>query len=258
MPLRLRSQVSLEMLEGQQKFSLDDVMRLKYNPKMLLADRVKPDLLKAVKGVANPSADLKRGAEVLAAWDNRTAADSRGGVLFLRFWETYRRAVAQPFAVEWSSKEPAKTPHGLADAALAVKHLEDAVRWTRQTYGSEAVAWGEVHRLRLGDLDLPATGADGALGLFHVVQFAQAPDGKRVVGTLEKGKPMVGGGDGFIFVVEFTRPLKAYSLLAYGETSNPASRHSSDQAPLFASGRLKPVWFTEAEIKANLEREYRP
>ena len=69
---------------------------------------------------------------------------------------------------------------------------------------------------------------------------------------------MVGGGDGWIFAVEFSKPLKAYSLLAYGQTSNTASKHSTDQAPLFAKGQFKRVWFTEAEIKANLEREYQP
>ena len=41
-------------------------------------------------------------------------------------------------------------------------------------------------------------------------------------------------------------------------TSNPASRHHTDQAALFAKGQFKPVRFTEADIKANLEREYRP
>jgi acyl-homoserine-lactone acylase len=257
-PLRFRSQMSLEMLESQQKFSLQDVMRLKFNPKMLLADRLKPDLIKAINQTPQPSEDLKRGLVVLEAWDNRTAADSRGGVLFQRFWDTYSSAVKQPFAVTWDAKNPAKTPYGLSDAAAAVKHFEEAVRWTRKAFGSENVAWGDAHRIRLGALDLPATGANGIYGLFHNVTFSEAPDGKRVVGTIEPGKPLVGGGDGWIFVVEFSKPLVAYSLLAYGETTNPASKHSTDQAPLFAKGQFKRVWFTEADIKANLEREYRP
>ncbi len=257
-PLRFRSQMSLEMLEGQDKFSLQDVMRLKFNPKMLLADRVKPDLIKAIKAVDNPSEDLKRGLAVIVAWDNRTAADSRGGVLFQRFWDTYSSEVKQPFAAAWDARNPAKTPYGLSDAATAVKRFEDAVRWTRQRFGAENVAWGDAHRIRLGDLDLPATGANGIYGLFHNMQFGEAPDGKCVVGTIERGKPMVGGGDGWIFAVEFSKPMTAYSLLAYGETTNPASKHSTDQAPLFAKGQFKRIWFTEAEIKANLEREYRP
>jgi acyl-homoserine-lactone acylase len=257
-PLYLRTQMSLAMLEGQEKFSLQDVMRLKFNPKMLLADRVKPDLIKAIKAVEDPSADLKTGLKILQAWDNTTAADSRGGMLFQRFWDEYSKAVKQPFAVAWDRKRPAKTPYGLSDGALAVKHLEEAVRFTRKTYGAADVKWGDVNRIRLGDVDLPATGADGKYGLFHVVVCMPVPGGKRVVGTVAPGKPMVGGGDGFTFAVEFSKPPRAYTLLAYGETSNPASKHSTDQAALFAKGQYKPARFTEEDIKANLEREYRP
>ncbi|MBI3695425.1 MAG: penicillin acylase family protein [Acidobacteria bacterium] len=240
--------MSLAMLEGQEKFSLQDVQRLKFNTRMLLADRVKPDLLRAARQAANPSPDLKRGLELLEAWNGHVAKDSKGAVLFQRFWDTYSAAVQQPYAVAWDPKNPAKTPSGLADPPSAVKHLEQAVAWTRQTYGSESVAWGEVHRVRVGDVDVPADGAGGEYGLFHVVSFAPAPDGKRVANS----------GDGWILTVEFSKPITAYSVLAYGETSNPASKHHSDQARLFANHQFKRVWFTEAEIRAHLERAYHP
>ena len=67
-----------------------------------------------------------------------------------------------------------------------------------------------------------------------------------------------GYGDGFIMAVEFSKPVQGYSLLAYGETSNPTSKHSSDQARLFANHEFKKIWFSEAEIKAHLERAYHP
>jgi acyl-homoserine-lactone acylase len=47
-------------------------------------------------------------------------------------------------------------------------------------------------------------------------------------------------------------------LLAYGETSNTASKHNTDQAALFANHQFKKALFTEAEIKANLEKLYHP
>jgi len=256
--LQFRSQMSLEMMEGQQKFSLEDVKRLKYNPKMLLADRVKADLIKALKSAANPSDDLKRGLAVMEAWDNTVARASRGGVLFRRFWDSYVGLSKTPYAVAWDSKKPGTTPRGLSNPEAAVTAFEDAVRWTRKTYGSEDVAWGDVHRVRLGDLDLPVGGESGLYGLFRVMQFAAAPDGKLVVGTVERGKPMQGGGDGWVFAVEFSKPIVAYSVLAYGETSNAASKHSTDQAALFANEGFKKALFSEAEIKTNLERSYHP
>jgi acyl-homoserine-lactone acylase len=256
--LMLRTQMSLEIMEGQKKFSIEDVKRLKYETRMLAAARVKPDLIKAIREVAQPSEELKLGLAVIEAWDNRTDRDSRGAVLFKRFWETYTQENRAPYLVAWDRTNPARTPSGLSNAKLAVKHFEEAVRWTRKTYGSEAVAWGEVHRLRLGNLDLPVSGESGLYGIFRVMGFVSAPDGKRVIGTLEKGKPMQGGGDGWVFVVEFSKPLRAYSVLAYGETQNPASPHSTDQAALFANHSYKRALFTEADIKANLERSYHP
>ena len=256
--LLMRSQMSLEMLEGQQKFSLEDVKRLKYQTRMLVADRVKPDLIKAIRAVERPSEDLKRGLAIIEAWDNTVARDSRGSVLFKRFWDSYAQENKTPYAVAWDVNNPAKTPRGLSDAKLAARLFEEAVKWTKRTYGSEDVAWGDVHRIRLGDTDLPVGGESGTYGVFRVMQYAAAPDGKLVIGTVEKGKPMQGGGDGWIFAVEFSKPVVAYSVLAYGETSNTASKHSTDQAALFANQQYKKALFSEAEIKANLEKSYHP
>ena len=256
--LLLRSQMSLEIMQRKEKFSLEDVKRLKYQEKILLADRVKPDLVTAVRSVQNPSEELKKGLAVIEAWDNTVARDSRGAVLFKRFWDTYAGENKAPYAVAWDKNNPAKTPQGLSDPALAVRLFEEAVKWTRKTYGSENVAWGEVHRLRLGGVDLPVGGESGLYGVFRVVQYASAPDGKLVIGAIEKGKPMHGGGDGWIFAVEFSKPVVAYSMLAYGETSNTASKHSTDQAAMFADHQFKKAMFSEAEIKANLERSYHP
>jgi acyl-homoserine-lactone acylase len=263
--LSLRSQMSLEILESKAKFSFDDVRRLKYNTIMLLADRVKPDLIKAIKALPKPSDELAAALFMLELWDNSTSDDSRGGPLFQRFWDTYRVALKEPFAVAWDVNNPAKTPSGIADTKLALKHLEDAVRWMRTNWRSsdamwsgERAAWGEINRFRLGDLEIPADGASGEYGLFRVIGSVPQPDGKRIVGTVGKDKPMVGGGDGWIMAIEFTKPIVAYSVLAYGQTSNLQSKHSSDQLRLFANHQYKRAWFSEADIKANLEREYRP
>ena len=256
--LSLRSQISLQMLESQEKFSLEDVQRLTFNTRMPLADRVKPVLIEAVKRTAQPSEALTLGLRALEGWDNHVSAESRGGVLFQRFWDTYQAAVDQPYAVEWDPNRPIETPLGLSDPALAVKHLEDAVAWTRETYGAADVQWGEVHRIRLGDIDLPADGASGRYGLFHNVQFGEAEDGTRVVGRIEPDGPFVGGATGWLILVEFSEPILAYTLLAHGQTTDLGSPHSTDQVSLYANHELKRAWFTEEEILANLEVSYRP
>jgi len=47
--LSLRGQLALELIGGDNKVSLEDVIRTKHSYRMLLADRVKKDLVAAVK-----------------------------------------------------------------------------------------------------------------------------------------------------------------------------------------------------------------
>jgi acyl-homoserine-lactone acylase len=128
----------------------------------------------------------------------------------------------------------------------------------RQEHGSERVAWGDVHRLRIGGLDLPGSGGPGRLGIYRVLNFETAPDGRRVAGRAAPEEPLRGTGDAWVLLVHFTQPVSAWSVLAYGQTGNLRSPHSRDQLQLFADGHLRPVWFSETDIAAHLERRYRP
>ncbi len=62
--LSLRSQLALQLIGGDEKFSLEDVWRLKHNYRMLLADRVKADLVAAVKAT-NPTGDVAAAVALL-------------------------------------------------------------------------------------------------------------------------------------------------------------------------------------------------
>jgi acyl-homoserine-lactone acylase len=59
-------------------------------------------------------------------------------------------------------------------------------------------------------------------------------------------------------LVHFTRPIEAWSVLAYGQSTRADSPHSRDQIGLFANHQLRRILFTEAEIRSHLERSYRP
>jgi acyl-homoserine-lactone acylase len=261
--LRLRGQHSLELLHNTRRFTLEDVVATKHSMRMILADRVKDDLLRAVRA-GQPTAEVAEALAVLERWDNTAAAESRGGVLFETWWWRYVRTGPQAppsaasvgfpavpgalFARPWTAADPMATPRGLGDPARAVEAFAWAVAEVRRKYGGVDVAWGTVHRVRHGSVDVPVGGCSGILGCFRVLGFREEPDGTRTVV----------GGDGWVLAVEFTTPVRAYSVLAYGQSSVPGSPHHDDQAALFAANRMKPVAFTEADVERATVRRYRP
>jgi acyl-homoserine-lactone acylase len=255
--LRLRSLHGLELLHNDRRFTLEEVAAAKHSMRMLLAERVKQDLLDAVRR-AEISPDVAAAADVLARWDDSVAPDARGAVLFKHWWQHYRRLAGSGvmpveqdpalFRTIWTIDNPLESPRGLADPSAAVTALAEATMETRDRWGSLDVAWGAVHRARLADVDLPVGGCHGALGCIRVLWFGDDEDGKQVVR----------GGDGWTFAVEFGDVPRGFSVNAYGQSSDPASPHHTDQLEMFVDHEMKPIRFTEEDIRANVIRSYRP
>ena len=266
--LRLRSQHALDLIASKKKFSLEDVVKLKYSMRLLLAERVKDDLIRAVQSTA-PGGEIAAALKQLEIWDNTVNRESKGGVLFEAWWERYlelanggkrisptAESAGYParadslFAEIWSPAKPASTPRGLASAGRAIEAFRWAVEQCNKRYGSWDLAWGDVNRARLGSTDIPISGATGDLGSFSVLWF--------IPHKLDNQKRETRGGDGWIIAVEFGKTPRAYSVLAYGQSNKPDSPYFADQLELFANKQMKPVAFTEADIRKQVIREYRP
>jgi acyl-homoserine-lactone acylase len=248
--LRLRSQHALMLIDNDRKFSLEDVVRVKHSYRMILADRVKPELIRAV-AATRPSGETAAALALMRRWNNTAAPDSRGAMLFEIWWTRYAQGqpAARQYAQVWDPRDPMRTPRGLADPARAVEAFTWAIGETKTRHGAIDVAWGDVHRVRRGAVDVPVGGCPGPLGCFRVLSFARDPaDGKLVANS----------GDGWVIAVEFGPTPRAYSVLAYGQSPDPASPWHADQAAMFARGQMKKVRFTARDIDADTVQRYRP
>ena len=91
------------------------------------------------------------------------------------------------------------------------------------------------------------------------MRFEEAGDpGRRAAGNVEAAQRLLGFGDAWVLLVDFSGGVTGWSVLAYGQTTNLKSPHSRDQMPLFAARRLRRAWYSEADILAHAARTYRP
>jgi acyl-homoserine-lactone acylase len=244
----LRPQQSANLLDADSSITWDEFRRYLSSTHMLLADRVLGDLLSAATAASFP--DVRASAAILEHWDRQADSSSRGAVLFTEWWAEYgrRRRGQGLYAVPWSEQSPRTTPAGLADTAAAVAALRAAADSVRMRYGTADIAWGAVYRLRRDGLDFAASGADGQYGVFRVLGYSHSdPDGRY----------RATGGTSWVAAIEFSRPVRAVSIIGYGNASRAGSPHRTDQLALLARKESKPVWRSHGEIERHLERRER-
>ncbi|WP_416907680.1 MAG: penicillin acylase family protein [Polymorphobacter sp.] len=247
--MSMRAQMAVRLMAGEDKISWDDFLSRKVTTTSLMAERMIPPLLEAVGETDDP--DLVQAKLLLAGWDRRYEADSRAALLF----ESWAKRLAGPsltgeggFAEGWRLEDAIETPRGLKDPAAAVAMLKQAVADTRAQFGAVDRPLGEVSRFKLagakpGDFSIAGHGGLGNLGIFRVMTWSPMKDGER--------QPL--HGETWVSMVEFGTPMKAVGVMSYGNSSQPGSKHRTDQLELVQKKQFRTLWRTRAEIEQNLE-----
>ena len=246
-PMARRPQRSARLLMTDSSITFEEFRQYAFSTRMDVADRLLDDLLPRAKAADDTT--TRRAAAILEAWDRTADSSSRGGVLFSTWWDEYLRRLRgrPPYAMPWNENAPLTTPDGLSDTVSAVLALAAASDSVSRKYGSADVAWGVVHRARRDGLDYPMSGGEPDLGIFKVAGFDEHSDGKLAVV----------GGTSYVAAIEFANPVRAFSLVPYGNASRAGSPHRTDQLALYARKQWKPVLRDRAVIERALSSRER-
>jgi acyl-homoserine-lactone acylase len=235
-----RSQQSANMLMADKKISYEKLVADKLSTHVLLADRVLDALLSNINSASSPI--LQEAKQVLSRWDRKAESNSRGMLLFYIWAMNFSPPNDYNYAVQWDRNRPNTTPYGLRDPKRAVGLLEQAAHYVKDKFGDLGTPWGAYCRLQRNQIDLPANGALGMLGVFRVADFDPSP-GKTA---------SVVAGDSWVSIIEFGKKVKARVLLSYGNSSEPGSKHNGDQLRLFSAKQLREAWFYPEQLKGHI------
>ncbi|GAA3836366.1 acylase [Streptomyces phyllanthi] len=189
--------------------------------------------------------DVSEACGVLKAWDRTMDTDSRGALLFDRFWRRLTQQVppAQLWKVPFSVADPVRTPHTLnTDAPGFATALADTVAELRAAGIAPDAKLGAHQFVVRGGERLAMPGGSGRLGVWNVLEptWDAAGGGYTEVPFGSSHLQAVGWDDG--------RCPVARTLLTYSQSSNPDSPHHSDQTRLFSGEKWVTSRFCEKDI----------
>jgi acyl-homoserine-lactone acylase len=253
---------AMQLLSARKDFNLDRLVAAAYDSRLTAFEQLLPPLLQAYDQAAESDplkAKLAEQVAALRAWDYRWSVSSVPTSLAVYWGEAlWRKTAAEAGATGVSPYDWMATR---ATPAQRLEALAEASDKLVADFGSWRTPWGEINRFQrlTGDIVQPFSDAGPSIP----VMFASAQWGSLAsfgARTYPGTKKRYGtSGNSFVAVVEFGKDsVRARAVTAGGESGNPKSKHFNDQAERYATGELREVWFYPGQVKAHVEREYRP
>ncbi|MFD5684777.1 penicillin acylase family protein [Streptomyces bacillaris] len=196
-------------------------------------------------GSDGAAVDVSAACPVLRRWDRSVADDSRGALLFDRFWRRATAGVpaAELWKVPFDAADPVRTPRGIDTAAPGLSRaLADTVTELRAARIALDAPLGKHQFVVRNGKRIPVGGGTESLGVWNKIEPVWNP--------AAGGYTEVSAGSSYIQAVGWddSRCPVARTLLTYSQSSNPNSPYYSDQTRLFSEGRWVTSRFCEKDI----------
>ena len=257
---------AVRVLSREKKFTPDKVIAAGYDTYLTAFEVLVPALVKAFDSL-NPADSLRKALlepmTLLRNWDYRCSETSLPTTLAIEWGQKLLPAIQQVKIVDDEEADQVEKTRSFVQTATASQLLTPFANTLHELegkFGNWHIAWGDLNRFQRispaieqpyddNQPSMPVGFASSAWGMLPSYTGRYFPGTKKRYGV---------NGNSFVCVVEFGEKVKAKSLLAGGESGNPASAHFSDQAALYTKGQFKEVLFYKEDVMRHTEKTYHP
>lgn len=246
------------LLREASQLTLDSLIELAYDPYLPGFEQLVPGLVRAWDAAQADWPALEQPIALLRDWDLRTSADSVAMSLAHFYGMNAAQAIEIPDGMTQMEQINWLGTDSPEQERLQV--FSDTLTQLSGAFGTWETPWGEINRYQrlTGAIDHPyddngpslpvglASSRWGALASFGARAY---PGTNRIYGT---------SGNSFVAVVEFGDRVRAKTMLAGGQSSDPDSPHFDDQAQRYVDVQFKDAAFYREDVEQRAVRTYRP
>ncbi len=252
---------AVNMLTNADDLTLDGLIDLAYDPHLPGFEVLLPRLIEAYDTIGSTEPDVAEAIETLRNWDRRVSAESVAMTL-AHFYAMNSLEASRAIPDLKGANRTARIIYFGEDAApaLLLSTFVSTIAQLDADFGAWNTRWDEVNRFQrlTGEIDagfddaapsLPVDLASGRWGALAAYGARSHPNTKRIYGYR---------GNSFVAVVEFGDKVRAKTLLAGGQSGDPASPHFDDQAQRYVDRAFKDVAYYKDDVEQRAVKTYAP
>lgn len=257
-PENFRGVHAIKVLTGSSGYTLDKLLKTAYDPYLPAFEKLIPGLIEAFDQSGKNLGRLQAPIDVLRKWDMTVSKESVAMTLAHFYISAYLQKGPRPDGLTMMERVHyfgTETPH---QERLTI--FAEVVDKLTADFGTWEMPWGEVNRFQRLDgsiqqkfddnmPSIPVGLASGNWGALASYGARGSQGTKKIYGTY---------GNSFVAVVEFGPKVKAKSILAGGQSSDPTSPHFIDQAQRYADVDFKEVAYYREDVEKRAKRIYSP
>ena len=253
-----RDRNAVRLFSQTGKLDLSGLIELGYDRRLMAFEVLIPSLLQAMTG----ELDLVEVAQELKNWDYNSSTSSIAQTIGIRWGQKIMPRIpkAMQFGGETDVVQNIEKYAESGSKQEMLQAVREVMADLQKDFGTWRVSWGELNRFQRisnGDVfqmddakpSIPVPFASSAWGQLPSYTSRSIQGSKKWYGV---------NGNSFIAAVEFGPKIKAYSLLAGGQSGDPASPHFFDQGKNYSEGKFKEVYFYKSDVMKHVVTSYHP